>query len=160
MLDKPEIVQSAACQTAVIRLNIPREEMRNVMGPAIQELMGAVAAQGVAPVGPLFSHHFKMDPEFFDFEVGVPVASTVSAVGRMQPGELPGRTVARTNYRGPYEELGSAWGEFGEWIEAAGHNSAPDLWECYVSGPETGQDPANWCTELNRPLITTEEAAA
>ena len=32
MIDKPRIVQTAAQATAIIRLTIPREEIRNVMG--------------------------------------------------------------------------------------------------------------------------------
>lgn len=160
MLDKPEIVTTESRRTAVIRLTIPREEMRNEMGPAIQELMGAVAAQNIAPSGPLFSHHFRMDLEVFDFEVGVPVSAPVTATGRVQPGELTAREVARTTYRGPYEDLGSAWGEFGEWIESEGHTPAADLWECYVSGPETGEDPSTWRTELNRPLVAGDDAVA
>ena len=50
MLDKPQIVQTDAHLTAIIRLTIPREEIRNVMGPGIAELMAAV--QGIAPAGP------------------------------------------------------------------------------------------------------------
>ena len=43
MIDPPQIVQTDARQTAVIRLTIPRAEIRNVMGPGIGELMAAVA---------------------------------------------------------------------------------------------------------------------
>jgi len=152
MIDTPQIIESAAQITAIIRLTIPREEIRNVMGPAIGEVLAAVAAQGIAPNGSVFSHHLKMDPAIFDFEVGVPVAKTVSAAGRVKPGALPATTVARTVYNGPYEGLGAAWGEFGSWITANGHTAASDLWECYVAGPESSADPANWRTELNRPL--------
>jgi effector-binding domain-containing protein len=153
MLDTPQIVQTAAQLAAVIRLTIPREEIRNVMGPGIGEVMAAVAAQGIGPAGPVFSYHLRMDPGIFDFEIGVPVTKPVTPVGRVQPGQLPATKVARTVYRGPYEGLGAAWGEFGAWITASGHKPAPDLWECYVSGPESSPDPANWRTELNRPLI-------
>ena len=116
-------------------------------------LMGTVMGQGIAITGPWFSHHFRMDPAIFDFEIGVPVARSVAAAGRVIPGELPARTVARTVYHGSYEGLGSAWGEFNVWIEAQGHVPAADLWECYVAGPESGPDPSEWRTELNRPLI-------
>lgn len=152
MLDKPQIAQTAAQATAVIRLTIPRAEIRNVMGPGYRELMAAVAAQGVAPTGPWFSHHLRMQPDIFDFEIGVPVAAPVAAAGRVQPGLLPAGTVARTVYRGPYEGLADAWGEFIAWIDAEGHTPAPDLWEIYVAGPESSADPAEWRTELNRPL--------
>jgi len=115
--------------------------------------MAAVAAQGIAPTGPWFSHHLRMDPITFDFEITVPVGSPVAAVGRVKPGIWPATKVARTVYRGGYEGLGEAWGEFNDWIAAHGHRPGPDYWECYVAGPESTPDPAAWRTELTRPLI-------
>ena len=55
MLDAAQITQTAAQLTAVIRLTIPREEIRKVMGPGIRELL--------APAGPIFSHHLRMDSD-------------------------------------------------------------------------------------------------
>ena len=153
MLDKPQIVHTTTQHTAVIRLTIARAEIQKVMGPAIAEVMSTLAAQHLAPIGPVFSYHFRMDPEVFDFEVGVPVASPVSAQGRVQPGQLPAAVVARTIYHGPYEGLGAAWGEFIAWIAAAGHTQAPSLWETYAAGPESEPDSAAFRTELNRPLV-------
>lgn len=157
MLDTPHIAQTAAQRTAVIRLTVPRADIQRVMGPGHRELMAAIAAQGVAPAGPWFTHHLKVPDDTFDFEIGVPVAAPVSPAGRVQPGELPAATVARTVYHGPYEGLATAWGQLMAWIDARGHASAPDLWECYVAGPEASPDPANWRTELNRPLARTTE---
>ena len=153
MLDKPQVVQTTAQHAAVIRITIPRADMPKVMGPGIGELMAALGAQGIAPAGPIFAHHLKMDAATFDFELGIPVAAPISATGRVKPGQLPAVTVARTTYHGPYERLGPAWGEFEVWIAANGHTSAPDLWECYVSGPESSPDPSTWRTEFNRPLV-------
>jgi effector-binding domain-containing protein len=152
MISTPHITQTTAQLTAIIRLTIPREEIRNVMGSGVGELMAAIAAQGVAPAGPRFSHHLRMDPELFDFEIGVPVTVPVTAAGRVQAGQLPATVVARTVFHGDYEGLGAAWGEFAAWIAAEGHTPAADLWECYVTGPESNPDPATWRTELNRPL--------
>jgi effector-binding domain-containing protein len=152
MLEPPQIVQVDAQQAAVIRFTIPRAEIRNVMRPAIEELVATARAQGVGPAGPIFSHHFRMDPEVFDFEVGVPVTGPVSPAGRVKPGQLPAARVACTVYHGPYEGLGPAWGEFDAWIVAQGYIPAPNLWERYVAGPESSPDPANWRTELNRSL--------
>ena len=122
------------------------------MGPGISEVYAAIAAQGVAPAGPWYTHHLRMDPEIFDFEIGVPVSTPVTAAGRMKPVLFPGRTVAQTVYHGDYEGLGAAWGEFMAWIEAEGLSQASDLWECYLAGPESNPDPSTWRTELNRPL--------
>ena len=126
MLDTPQITQTASQQTAIIRLTVPREEIRNVMGPGISEVRAAVAAQGIAPAGPWFTHHLRMDPDTFDFEVGVPVTAPVVAVGRVKPGQWPTMRVARTVYLGAYEGLGAAWGEFMAWIAANGHTPGPD----------------------------------
>lgn len=153
MLDTPQITETPAQLTAMIHLTIPREEIRNVMGPGIGEVMAALVAQGIAPAGPWFSHHLRMDPALFDFEICVPIRTPVAPVGRVKPGQLPAARVARTIYRGPYEGLGAAWGEFGAWIASQGLTPGPDLWEVYAVGPESSPDPANWRTELNRPLL-------
>lgn len=153
MIDTPHITQTAAQPTAVIHLTIPREEIRDVMGPGISELIAAVAAQGIGPAGPWFSHHLRMAPDIFDFEISVPVTAPVVAVGRVKPGLLPAAKVARTVYRGSYEDLAAAWREFNAWLDSQGHKPAADLWECYLAGPESSPDPSTWRTELNRPLI-------
>jgi effector-binding domain-containing protein len=152
-LDTPQIVHTNVQLTAVIHLTVPRSEIRDVMGPGLNELKAAVAAQGITPTGPWFTHHLKMHPDTFDFEICLPVNVPVAAAGRVKPGQLPARKVARTVYRGNYEQLGTAWREFDDWIEANGHKPAPDLWECYVTGPETSPNPADWKTQLNRPLV-------
>jgi effector-binding domain-containing protein len=152
MIDTPAITTTHEQPTAVIHLTIPRAEIQTAMGPAHQELFSTLAAQGVTPAGPWFSHHFKMDPATFDFEVGVPVSGPVAAAGRVAASRLSARRVARTVYRGGYEGLGAAWGELDAWIEREGLKPAGDLWEIYAAGPESGSDPSGWRTELNRPI--------
>lgn len=153
MLETPEVVEVTAIQTATIRLTIPRDQIQTVMDPAIREVISAVVSQGAGPAGPVFSHHFKMHPDTFDFEVGVPVTKPVTPVGRVQPSQLRSAQVARTVYCGPYDGLGDAWGEFCGWIAAQGLKPAPDLWEYYVTSPEVTPDPKVWRTELNQPLV-------
>jgi effector-binding domain-containing protein len=153
MIDTPHITQSPAQQTAVIHLTIPRADIRHVMGPGIAEVMAAVAAQGIGPAGPVFSHHLKMAPDMFDFEIGVPVSGPVTPVGRVRAGSLPAATAARTVLHGNYDGLAGGWAELLAWVEAHGHKPAPDLWEIYVKGPESDPDPAAWRTELNQPLL-------
>lgn len=153
MIETPQIVQSEPILMAAIHLTVPRTEIRNVMGPGIQEVMAVVAAQGLTPTGVWFTHHFKMEPATFDFEICIPVATPVTASGRVKPSQLPARKVARTIYHGGYEELGAAWGEFEAWIAANGHTKAEDLWERYLVGPETGPDGSAYRTELNRPIL-------
>jgi effector-binding domain-containing protein len=154
MIDTPQITQTVAQLTAFIHLTVPRQQIRNVMGPGLSEVRAAIAAQGIAPAGPWFTHHLRMDPGTFDFEICVPVTAPVAAEGRVRPGQWPATRVARTVYHGNYDGLGSAWGEFDAWVASNGYKPGPDLWECYVAGPESSPDPSTWRTELNRPLIS------
>lgn len=126
--------------------------MMKVFGPAVAEVLAALAAQHVEPVGAVFAHHLKMSPGVFDFELGVKVSAPVKALGRVKPGQLPAAEVALTIYSGPYEGLPAAWGEFDAWMKANGHEQAENLWELYSIGPQSTSDPAGWRTELNRPL--------
>jgi effector-binding domain-containing protein len=153
MIEIPRIIDTEGGLIAVIPITVPRSRIRDVMQPGLRELMAAIAEQGIAPTGPWFTHHLRIDPEVFDFELGVPVTAPVTAVGRVKPSRRPAMRVARTIYHGPYEGLGDAWGEFDDWIAAQGHIPVDDLWECYLVGPESSPDPAGWRTELTRALL-------
>ncbi|MDD5297506.1 MAG: GyrI-like domain-containing protein [Rhodocyclaceae bacterium] len=152
MLDTPQLLQTDEQLTAVIHVTIPRTEIGRVMGPAIGELLATLAEQGVSPSGACFSYHRQRPGDTFDFEVGFPVAQAVTPAGRVKMSKLPAARVIRTTYSGGYEGLAAAWGEFCAWIEAEGICAQEGLWECYTRGPESGADPDQWRTELNRPL--------
>jgi effector-binding domain-containing protein len=154
MIETPQITQTTAFKTAIIHVTVPQEEIQNVMGPALQELMTTIAAQGVEPAGPWFTHHLRRPANSFDFEVSVPVVKSIKAAGRVQPSEWPAMRVARTVYHGGYDGLGEAWSEFIDWIETNGHETTQDLWEVYAVGPEASSDPTDWRTELNQPLMS------
>jgi hypothetical protein len=106
MLATPEIVQTTPQSAAVIHLTVPRNEMMKVFGPAVGELMTALAAQGVEPNGAVFAHHIKMSPDIFDFELGVKALARSSyggarngsgwirsAASRPAPGGHPGQGI-------------------------------------------------------------------
>ena len=152
MIEPPKIVKTSAQLAAVLRITVPRDEIRAVMGPGLGELQAAVSAQGIPSAGPWFTHHLRMDPAVFDFEIGIPVSAPFSATERARPGELPAATVVRSVFHGDYEGLGSAWQEVDAWIVTNGHSPGPDLWEVYLTGPESTSDPAEWRTELNKPI--------
>jgi len=153
MIDTPQITTFTPKPIALIHVVTPASEIQNVMGPGLNELTATVAAQGITPSGPWFTHHFKMPSDVFDFEIGLPLPKAVTAAGRMTPSQLPAIKVAQTTYHGGYEGLGEGWGQFMSWIEASGLKSAPELWEEYTVGPETDPNPANWRTVISRPLV-------
>ena len=145
MIDPPQILQTKPQLTAVIPLTIPKDQIREVMGPGITELMSTLAAQGVKPTGTWF--------DSWDFEICVPTNVPVAAAGRVRPSQWPAMKVARAIHHGDYEGLSDSWEEFMGWIEEQGHDPAQDQYQCYVVGPETSDDPADWRTELFKPIL-------
>ncbi|HEX8371261.1 MAG TPA: hypothetical protein VF585_00655, partial [Chthoniobacterales bacterium] len=69
MIDTPTVLQTTPQLTATLHITVPRDEIQNVMGPAIQELLALMAAQGATPNGPWFTHHFARPTEVFDFDI-------------------------------------------------------------------------------------------
>ena len=152
MIDTPKIVDTEAQLTAAIHLTIPRDQMPQHFGPAVEELLGVLATQHIAPQGAAYAYHLSMPPGMFDLEIGFIVDATVVATGRVKASQLPATKVARTIYRGPYEGLHEAWSELNAWMEKERLKLAPDLWEHYIVGPQSTTEPSEYQTELNRPL--------
>jgi effector-binding domain-containing protein len=158
MIETPEITHSQDQNYACLHLTVPREEIRMVMGPGIREVYTAIAAQGIPPAGPWFTHHLKRPDATFDFEICVPVNAPIAAAGGVKAGIWPSMRVARTVYhgdydKGEYEGLAGAWPKFMEWIAEQRFTTTEDLWERYLVGPETSGNPGDWRTELNRQLL-------
>jgi effector-binding domain-containing protein len=147
------IHHAEAVPAALIRLRIPRSEMAKEFPRAIHEILDTLEAEGVAPAGPPFARHFRLDPEEFDFEVGFPIAGaasgTLQPTERMAVGELPAARVVRTVHEGPYEKLPAAWQAFADRIREAGVSVGDEFRERYLVGPEAGPDPSGWRTELS-----------
>ena len=164
MIDAPQITGSQPLIAAVVHLQCPRHEIKNLAGPAIREIHAVLNSQGQTPQGPMFMHHLTMSSAEFDVEVGFPVAAPIAAQGRVRPGRLPAARVARTIYHGPYEGLHGAWDAFGKRLERDGLvdrkllTPIRTLWERYLVGPETTPDTSQWRTELNLPLAPVENA--
>jgi effector-binding domain-containing protein len=152
MLSTPEIVSTEAIYAAAIPLKVPRSEIMTHMGPGITEVYAVLAAQGIAPAGPWFTHHFAAPGAFFDFEICVPVATPVTPSGRVAMTTIPAAKVARATYTGPYEGLGAGWGELMQWIKAKELATEDALWEVYATGPESGPDALKYATILHKPL--------
>lgn len=153
MIETPELVDMSSRQIAYIHMTVPRDEIQNVMGPAIIELVGAINAQKNTITGPWFTHHLRRPTDSFDFKICFPVNSAITPIGRVESGVIDAMPTVQTIYQGPYEGLADAWGEFLAWIENSDHKTGEDLYECYVLGPQATEDSTKWRTQLSRQLI-------
>lgn len=152
MIEPPALVDTPETGVASVALVVPRDRIREVMGPAIREVFEALRVQGIAPAGPWLTYHHRRPGDTFDFRACVPVARPVEPMGRVEPWIIPaGRAVRAVNH-GPYEGLAVAWPELEAWIEARGFRPVGPLWEAYRVGPESTQDASAWRTDLHRPV--------
>lgn len=152
MITPPEILIVTAVATAVIPLTVSRAAIKDLMVPAIGEVLATLAAQSASPAGPCVAFHRRRPKDFFDFEVGFPVAAPIVPTGRVINSVLPAARVVQTVHQGDYDGLASAWGEFVDWIEAQDLKTQEHFWESYLTDPETTPDPADWQTQLTVPL--------
>jgi effector-binding domain-containing protein len=153
MIETPKIFQTSEQLLAVVRLKIPRSEIQHVMGPGISEVSAVLAKQGVTPTGRWLTHHFRMEPGVYDFEIALPIAKPIVPEGRVINSKLPAMTVARTIYHGGYEGLGGAWPKLDAWIAEQGRKHDGSLVETYLTDPSTSPDSSSWTTELTRRLV-------
>lgn len=149
MITAPQILTTSAQAAATIHLVIPRQDMGRYMDPAIQEVIAAITAQGLAITGPMFSYHHRRPSDTFDFEIGFPVAQAVQEQGRVKSSSLPAAKVVRAVYQGPYEHLGEAWRALEHRVKEHGITTTGRFWESYLNNPDEVQDPGGYLTELN-----------
>lgn len=138
---------------AFVPIVVARNQIQSVMMPGLSEIQTTLNEQGIAPAGPWLTHHHYLKPNEFHFDICVPVTQPVKPQGRVRPSILDARKVARTVHRGPFDELGEAWGAFMAWVSAQRLPACIDFFECYAKGPETSPDPAQWETVLSVPLM-------
>ncbi len=149
MISTPNVVVTKPQHTAVIHLLISGRDMPKYMDPAIQEILKALAYQGVAPAGPMFSYHHRRPSDTFDFELGFPVGKDITPTGRVVNGLFPAEKVVRAFYQGPYEGLAQAWSTLQKWVREQGYGEMGRFWESYLNNPNEVKDPSEYRTELN-----------
>ncbi|TXN31474.1 GyrI-like domain-containing protein [Lacisediminihabitans profunda] len=136
--------------TAVISARLPFADVPQWLPEAFQEVVEALARQGVRPGGMPFAR-YVFHPDAIGLEAGLPVQRPVTPDGRVVPGSLPGGAAAVTTHVGPYEDLEAAVGALREWIIAQGGEPAGGHWEIYHSDSAVEPDPRTWRTEVVLP---------
>ena len=133
-----EVVELQAQPVAVIRGHTSEQDIPAFLGGAFGEVLEALAAQGVAPVGPPFGRFVPAD-DGFEVEAGFPAARAVRPRARVEACELPGGPAARVLHRGDYAEVASAYQAVTEWVTSHGYVAGEPPWEAYLDGPEVDE---------------------
>jgi effector-binding domain-containing protein len=133
-----ELVELAPQPTAVVRGEVPAAGLPAFLGAAFGEVMQALSAQGLGPVGPPIGRYVPTAQGFI-VEAGFPTTAAVTPVGRVVPIELPGGPAARLLHRGDYSTIAPAYDAVRAWLEAEGYVPAGEPWEAYLDGPDVAE---------------------
>ena len=114
------------------------------MGPAFEEVVAALADQGLHPAGPPFCRYSMgsdgMDDQgraaVFVLAAGFPCSAPAAAAGRAEPMQLPGGSAVVAVHVGAYPELGEAYAAVAQYMGEHDLEPAGDPWESYLDGPE------------------------
>lgn len=127
------------------------------MGPWLSDAFGTVAQvlgqQGAGPAGPPFACFHAVADGVFAVEAGFPASRPVTDAGQVHASTLPGGPVAVTTFVGPYDDMGPAYDALQSWLDEHHLRARSDMWEVYLTDPETEPDPSRWRTEVVAPYV-------
>jgi effector-binding domain-containing protein len=118
------------------------------------EIFAYLGQHRISPIGPPIGiyHDEEFREQDADVEVAVPVAGPVPEGERVKARELRGFDMACIVHQGSYETIGGTYGQVMGWIEANDYRIAGPSREIYLQGPESGDDPSTYVTEIQVPV--------
>lgn len=148
-----QVVNHRPQAAAVVRGEVPVEDMIKFLDSAFTVLRAAVDAAAIAPTGPMYSRYDTELEGDVRVEAGVPVLAELEGPMEfngvtIEPGELPGGEVATSTHAGPYSELRGVWQDFLGGIGRAGREPRKPYVEQYLVAPADATDKHHLRTEL------------
>lgn len=128
------------------------------MGTVINQLVGAMQAQGLFPQirGPLVGVYFnspgQVAPEELSWEAGFVVAAQATAAPPLVKKTWEYKTVAAALYVGPYDGVGTAIVKIMGWLAANGYEAAGPVLERYLDQNPSAVKPEALRTEIWVPV--------
>jgi effector-binding domain-containing protein len=123
-----------------------------------RRVAAALAAAGVAPVGPLMARYpaADYDPADVEFEVGLPIApradgSAPDRVGDLPCVLIPAHHAMVARHRGPLTGLAAAHRAIAAALDDLGYRRAGPVSEVYLVGPEHDVPASEYLTEVRYP---------
>ena len=140
------VIHTAAQHTAVVHAQVPVQDLPAFFQRAYGQVLEAVRAQRAAPVGPPFAMYHGMPGATVDVEAGFPVSAEVPASGEVVPGTLPAGEAVEAVHVGPYDRLADTYADVQAWMAEHHLSSGADMWESYLSDPQSEPDSSRWRT--------------
>ena len=130
------------------------------IGQMFQELIGFLVSNNIKPAGPsmLIYRDTEYKEQDADIEVAAPIGKEITGTGRVQVYELEGfEQVATITYEGPYEDMDEAYNEIMSWIAGNGYQINGFCRELYLVSPGDTDDPSQYVSEIQVPIISAQD---
>ncbi len=147
-----EVVTIEPQQAAVVRGELPVDQLPSLFDRAFHLVLEVVQSQGLEVTGPPFGFYPRMPGETVEVAAGFPVSGPISPTGEVTALVLPGGRAAIALHVGSYDGLAQTYEELAAWLQSRGLEGGTQLWESYLSDPATEPDPATWRTQITWPL--------
>jgi effector-binding domain-containing protein len=147
-----EVVTIEPKQTAVVRAELPVDQLPSLFDRAFHLVMEAVLSQRLQVTGPPFGFYPRLPGETVEVAAGFPVSGPITPTGEVTALELPGGRAVTGIHVGSYDALERTYHELVTWLQAQGLEGRNQMWESYLTDPTAEPDPANWRTQITWPL--------
>ena len=153
-MPEPVIVQLQARPFAYVNLTSSLPAMPQTMSEGFGQLAGLFAKAGAQMAGNPLAHYLAFGADTVTFELGFPVLPAdiekLRSAG-LSIGQTPsGRNMTATHI-GPYDTVSETYAVMDTAMRAHGVTGTKDMWESYMSPPET--PPEQIKTEVIWPLM-------
>lgn len=134
------VTSLSAAPFAYVERTAPVAEIPKAMGEGFAALAAMFAKARARMAGPPLAHYLTFDGRSTRFELGFPVRAedepALKAAGA-SIGETPKGEVMQALHVGPYDEVPKVYDALLAEMKARGLEGATDMWERYLSPPET-----------------------
>lgn len=142
-----EVKDIAAQKALTIKVSVPSNTIGQKMGELYGKLFGHLGESGLQPAGAPFAVYYSYDPNGnTEFEVGVPVSSTVQGSTEMIYKEYPAMKVISSLFVGPYDKMAPVYEALKKYATDNKLETQPATWEVYLTDPGSEPDPSKYKT--------------
>jgi hypothetical protein len=140
---EPAIVELHSTPFAYISLTSLLPQMAQTIGDGFTTLVEKFAEARAEMAGNPMAHYLDFSADSVRFELGFPVLEKdierLRGAG-LSIGRTPDGTSMKATHTGPYQSVSDTYGEMSAAMQGRGLTGTKDMWESYISPPETPPD--------------------
>lgn len=137
--------------TLSIRTTTLAENLPQVIGKSLWQVLDYLSTEGVQTAGPPFALYHNMDMSNLDVEMGFPVNEKVPGNEEVKPSSIPAGQVAVDMHLGPYETMEVTYNKMLAALQEQGLEMDTFMYEFYLNDPDE-VSPEEIQTEIFMPI--------